>query len=67
MWEFVNGVTGSFSRRPPKRAAKGHMLPAMIIGAGMGIAAWEIVKRRGNQFHSRAANSDDPLLQAQAE
>jgi len=67
MWEFVNGVTGSYSRRPPKRAGKAHMLPAMLIGASVGIAAWEVVRRRVGTPTRRDTEHDDPILAASAE
>ncbi|MCY0875392.1 MAG: hypothetical protein OWT28_03855 [Firmicutes bacterium] len=62
MWEFVNGVTGNFSRRPPRRTSKAHMLPTLLIGAGVGIATWEVVKRRMAHTAAQESEHDDAIL-----
>jgi len=45
MWSMIDGVTQNF-RRPVRKASKASMIPALLIGAGVGIATWEVVKRR---------------------
>ena len=47
MWEFIDGVTAGI-RRPSRRSSRANVIPAMLIGAGVGIAAWEMAKRRIN-------------------
>lgn len=48
MWEMMNGMTNGMRNRfmPRKRNNMGTMT-AMIVGASVGIAAWEAM-RRGN-------------------
>lgn len=53
MWGILDGVSTSF-RRPARRGMKLH-IPAMILGAGVGIAAWEVVKHQVLQSSTTAA------------
>ncbi|MCL6547520.1 MAG: hypothetical protein K6T30_01260 [Alicyclobacillus sp.] len=46
MWEFVNGVAdGVRSRMMPQRRNGLSTMTAMLIGASVGIAAWETIRR----------------------
>ncbi len=49
MWEFVNGMANGVRHRmmPRRRNGVGTMT-AMMIGASVGIAAWETVRRSRN-------------------
>jgi hypothetical protein len=54
MWNLINGATSGFRR--PRRTFAGS-LPALLVGAGVGIAAWEIVRRRNPGAVDRIADS----------
>ncbi len=43
MWDIIEGM-----RRPAPRQSKMNVIPVMLLGAGLGIATWEVVKRRNN-------------------
>ncbi|MBX5435710.1 MAG: hypothetical protein IRZ33_00675 [Alicyclobacillaceae bacterium] len=46
MWEFVNGMAdGLRSRMMPRRRNGIGTMTAMLIGASVGIAAWETIRR----------------------
>ncbi|MCL6445534.1 MAG: hypothetical protein K6T83_19110 [Alicyclobacillus sp.] len=52
MWEFMNGMTdGIRSRMMPRRRNGMGTMTAMLIGASVGIAAWEAMRR--NQWMPR--------------
>lgn len=52
MWELMNGMTdGIRSRMMPRRRSGIGTMTAMLIGASVGIAAWEAMRR--NQVVSR--------------
>ncbi|GMA50248.1 hypothetical protein GCM10025857_16050 [Alicyclobacillus contaminans] len=46
MWEFMNGMAAGVRRRimPRRRNGMGTMT-AMLVGASVGIAAWETMRR----------------------
>lgn len=50
MWELMNGMAnGMRNRWMPKRNHGMGTMTAMVVGASVGIAAWETFKRtRGN-------------------
>lgn len=43
MWDIIEGM-----RRPARRQSRMKVIPVMLLGAGLGIATWEVVKRRTN-------------------
>lgn len=46
MWEFVNGMTnGIRDRMMPRRRNGMGTMTAMVLGASVGIAAWETMRR----------------------
>lgn len=45
MWELMQNVTRGFGKPDRRQSAMGA-LPALLLGAGVGIATWEIVRRR---------------------
>ena len=50
MWALVNGLRGT--RRGGRATGVVRTLP-MLIGAGVGIAAWELVKRQNYPWFDR--------------
>lgn len=55
MWEFVNGMAnGMRGRMIPRRRNSMGTMTAMVIGASVGIAAWETM-RRGRNMNSTDA------------
>lgn len=63
MWEIMNGITNGVRSRvmPRKRSGIGTMT-AMVIGASVGIAAWEAVRRNTNGIsHSTSGNEISDL------
>ncbi|OFW77162.1 MAG: hypothetical protein A2201_04145 [Alicyclobacillus sp. RIFOXYA1_FULL_53_8] len=49
MWEFVNGMAnGVRGRMMPRRHNGMNTMTAMVIGASVGIAAWETMRRSRN-------------------
>jgi len=60
MWEFVNGMAnGVRGRMMPRRNNGMNTMTAMVIGASVGIAAWETMRR------SRTIPGNDPAKFAQ--
>lgn len=59
MWEVMNGMTnGMRNRFMPRRRNNMGTMTAMLVGASVGIAAWEAM-RRGNvpsRINNRAQN-----------
>ncbi len=55
MWEMMNGMANGVRRRfmPRRRNGMGTMT-AMLVGASVGIAAWEAMRR--GQITSRLGN-----------
>jgi len=45
MWELMQNVTRGVGRPVRKQSTMGAF-PALLLGAGVGIATWEIVRRR---------------------
>ncbi len=43
MWEIMQN-----NRKPQKSSNPIAFLPVMLVGAGIGIATWEVIKRRSN-------------------
>ncbi len=43
MWDIIEGM-----RRPAHKQSRMNVIPVMLLGAGLGIATWEVVKRRTN-------------------
>lgn len=61
MWEFMNGFTnGVRSRVMPRRRNGVGTMTAMLIGASVGIAAWEAVRR--NNVTDRFSSGDASQL-----
>ncbi len=57
MWDIIQGATSAL-RGPTRKTRRFSMLPAMIVGAGVGIAAWEMAKRRTANMSSDAHDTD---------
>ena len=53
MWAFIDGMTRGPRRVGPRPFAQTW---PMIVGAGMGIAAWEFAKRQNYTWFRRTAN-----------
>ncbi|MHB1628315.1 MAG: hypothetical protein ACYCVB_08065 [Bacilli bacterium] len=45
MWELMQNATRGLGR-PGRRQSTMGALPTLLLGAGVGIATWEIVRRR---------------------
>lgn len=45
MWDMMQNVKRQMTK-PPKRQTSMGTLPALLLGAGVGIATWELVRRR---------------------
>ncbi|QQE79478.1 hypothetical protein [Alicyclobacillus sp. SO9] len=66
MWEMMNGMTnGVRNRFMPRRRNNMGTMTAMLVGASVGIAAWEAM-RRGN-VTSRINNRAQSMAQDNAE
>lgn len=70
MWEMMNGMTdGMRSRFTPRRNQGVGTMTAMVIGASVGIAAWEAwrrtqpMSRMGSSTASRMAQDAIDQLQ----
>ncbi len=56
MWELMNGMTNSVrSRMMPRRRNGVGTMTAMLIGASVGIAAWETIRK--SQLASRVTSN----------
>jgi hypothetical protein len=50
MWELMNGMANNMRNRfrPPRRQNGVGTMTAMLLGASVGIAAWETMRRSRN-------------------
>ncbi|MDB5085008.1 MAG: hypothetical protein JWN30_1894 [Bacilli bacterium] len=60
MWNRMDGVMDVFPGRRRNNGGGMNTFTAIVVGAGIGIATWEVMKRRGgiNQVMNRATNSN---------
>lgn len=62
MWGIVNGITdGVRGRIMPRRRNGIGTMTAMVIGASVGIAAWEAVRRNNGVLHTAAGGDVSDL------
>ena len=59
MWDIIQGM-----RRPVRRQSRMTVIPAMLLGAGLGIATWEVVKRRANGANNNTSGIMDKVNDA---
>jgi hypothetical protein len=66
MWDLMNGMAAGVRHRimPRRRNGIGTMT-AMLVGASVGIAAWEALRRGGQRFIPN--NSGDAAVEKMAE
>ncbi|MCL6454838.1 MAG: hypothetical protein K6T78_14625 [Alicyclobacillus sp.] len=59
MWELMNGMANNMRGRwMPRRNNRMNTVTAMVLGASVGIAAWETLRRTrlGGQMGANALN-----------
>ncbi|MCL6626742.1 hypothetical protein [Alicyclobacillus shizuokensis] len=58
MWDLMSGMAdGVRHRMMPRRRNGMHTMTAMLVGASVGIAAWEALRRGGQRFKQDGGNA----------